>query len=116
VGVYNGSSVPGAAETLANGLVEATDTGLGPVVVGEIGDADRSTYRKTLVLHGGAGSRQKAELVAAALGGATVRRGTVSGSLDVVVIAGNDEPRPQKVIPLVPIQLPEPSEPSSGCT
>jgi LCP family protein required for cell wall assembly len=116
VGVYNGSSVPGAAEALADGLIEATDTGLGPVVVGEIGDADRTTHRKTLVLYGDASSRQKAELVAAALGGATVRRATISESLDVAVVVGNDEPRAEKVIPLVPIELPEPSEPSSKCT
>lgn len=117
VGVYNGSFTEGAAEQAASALVEATDIGLGPVEIAETANADRFGYRRTIVMYDPdkPETEAMAELVGAALPGAEIEEGKVRPGTDVAVIVGKREFRTQRIVQLVPIQLPKPAEPPAVC-
>jgi LCP family protein required for cell wall assembly len=117
VGVYNGSFVEGAAEAASSALVEATDIGQGPVVIEETANADRTTYRKTVIVHDPdkPETEKMAELLAAAVPGAEIRTGDTKSNVDVAVIVGKQEFQTKKIVQLVPIQLPKPTEPPAVC-
>ena len=117
VGVYNGTTTDGAADAAAAALDEATDVGAGPVEIAETANADRSNYRATLVFHDPEKpeTAAMAELVAAAVPGATVREGETRRGVDVAVIVGKKRFRTKDIVQLVPIQLPKPSKPPAMC-
>jgi LCP family protein required for cell wall assembly len=117
VGVYNGSFEEGAAEAAASALVEATDIGKGPVRIEEKANADRANYKKTLIVHDPAKpeTERMAELISAAVPGAEIRTGKTESNVDVAVIVGKQRFRTEKIVQLVPIQIPKPTEPPAVC-
>lgn len=117
VGVYNGSFVEGAAEAAASALVEATEVGQGPVVIEETANADRTNYKKTLIVYDKdkPETEAQAELLSAAIPGAEVRSGETNPNVDVAVIVGKQKFETKKVVQLVPIQIPKPSTAPAAC-
>lgn len=117
VGVYNGSFVEGAAEAAASVLVEATDIGRGPVVVSETANADRSNYKKTLILYDTdkPETEAMAELLSAAIPGAEIRTGETGSNVDVAVVVGKQRFETKQIVQLVPIQIPKPSAVPAAC-
>ena len=117
VGVYNGSFIGGAAEAAASALREATDIGQGPVVIEETANADRANYKKTLIVYdkGKPETETQAELLSAAIPGAEVRPGETNTGVDVAVIVGKQRFETKKIVQLVPIQIPKPTEPPAVC-
>jgi hypothetical protein len=117
VGVYNGSFEEGAAEAASLALVEATDIGQGPVVIEETANADRTTYRKTVIVHDPdkPETEKMAELLAAAVPGAEIRTGDTESNIDVAVIVGKRAFETKKIVQLVPIQIPKPSAVPAAC-
>lgn len=117
VGVYNGSFQEGAAEAAASGLVEATDIGKGPVQIEETANANRANYKKTLIVYDPAKPETEtmAELISAAVPGAEIRTGKTESNVDVAVIVGKQRFRTKKIVQLVPIQIPKPTEPPAVC-
>jgi hypothetical protein len=117
VGVYNGSFEEGAAEAAASALVEATDIGQGPVVIAETENADRANYKRTLIVFDPSKPETEtmAELLSAAIPGAEVREGKTESNVDVAVIVGKQRFETKKIVQLIPIQIPKPTEPPAVC-
>ena len=108
----------GAAAGAAAALVEATGTRLKePIEVVATGTTQARARRKTLLVWDPErpGTEMKAELVAAAVPGAVVRRGELENGVDVAVIVGTEEFVTEKLVQLVPIELPEPGDPPAAC-
>lgn len=117
VGVYNGTMVEGAADAAAGALREATDVGAGPVEVVETENADRSSYKRTVITFDPdkPETETMAELVAAAVPGAVIREGKVDDDVDVAVVVGKKKFVTEPLIQLIPIQLPKPSDTPAIC-
>ncbi len=119
VGVYNGTLIEGAAERAAGALVAATDTGpmgRGPVTIEETANAPRSNYKETLIVYNRTKpeTQTMAELVAAAIPDAEIRRGQTDEDVDVSVIVAKRKLATKKIVQLLPIELPKPSEPPAA--
>ena len=117
VGVYNGTSAEGRAEAAAAALIKATDVGAGPVDVVETDNADRATYKTTVIEYDEdkPETETMAELIAAAVPGATVREGEVDDDVDVSVVVGNGRFKTKPIVQILPIQLPKPSKTPAIC-
>ncbi len=120
VGVYNGSFVEGAAERAADALRQATDSGPaggGPVVIEETANAARSNFKSTVIVYDPKKPETEAmaELISAAVPGAEIEQGRTKQGVDVAVIVGEKKFRTEKIIQLVPLQLPKPSAPPVAC-
>jgi LCP family protein required for cell wall assembly len=118
VGVYNGTSVEGAASRAAAKLEAATDVSGGPVSIASanIANADRFGYRRTVIRY--AESRPEAAkmaaLVGAAVPGARVAAGRTAPGVDVAVIVGRRfETRP--ITQILPIPIPKPGKLPAVC-
>jgi LCP family protein required for cell wall assembly len=118
VGVYNGAYkrkiIEGLALDAKEKLMTATDIGDGPVRVVEVANAGRGNYEQTTIRHT-AETEQMAQLVAAALPGAIVEEvnETPEGT-DVEVIVARPV-QAQKIVQILPIPIPPPSDPPKEC-
>lgn len=118
VGVYNGIYQRDATEGIASGaadaLVEATDTGEGGVQVAEIANARKGNYKETTIRYAPEAEKM-AQLIAAAIPDAVLEEveQTQEGT-DVEVIVAKDF-EAQRVIQLLPIPIPPPTEPPPEC-
>ncbi|MDP9068719.1 MAG: LCP family protein [Actinomycetota bacterium] len=117
VGVYNGSGIDGAAERAAAALVEATDAGRGPVEIEETVNASRLNHKSHVIFYDRAKPETEAmaELVAAAVPGTQIQPRRLAPGIDVAVIVGKREFQTERVVQLVPIELPKPSATPSVC-
>ena len=118
VGVYDTAANVGAASGAAAALTEATGTRLKePVSIAATGTTEAPARPKTKVMWDPdrPGAEAKAELVAAAIPGAIVRKGGLEDGLDVAVIVGTDEFVTEELVQLTPIELPEPGDPPAAC-
>jgi LCP family protein required for cell wall assembly len=118
VGVYNGTSKEGAAAETARALREATDLGDGPVSIddSDIANAARAGYAQTVVMFSRQApeTRPMADLVAAALPGASIQPGRVRGGVDVSVIVGR-RTTVRPIVNLEAIPIPEPGAMPAVC-
>lgn len=116
VGVYNGSGIEGAADSAAFELDAATTFGESSIQIVEIGNAPRADFEKTVVRYDprGDNTKEKADLIAAALPGARVQERRVPDGVDVMVIVGGSF-ETQRLIRLDPIDLPAPTDPPPEC-
>lgn len=118
VGVYDTAANVGAASGAAASLTEATGTRLkAPVNIASTGTTEAPARPKTVVIWDPdrPEAEAKAELVAAVIPGARVRKGQLEEGLDVGVIVGTDEFVTEELIQLTPIELPEPGDPPPAC-
>jgi LCP family protein required for cell wall assembly len=117
VGVYNGTFQEGRASEAATALKEATDVGEGPVRIAEVANADNFKYRSTVIRYDESKpeTQQMAELIAAAVPGAEVEAGKTRGRVDVAVIVGRQKFETKKIVQIVPIPLPKPSDAPGVC-
>lgn len=106
VGVYNGTDAAGKAARAARALEDATRTATGSVVVEDVADAGRKGHRATVVRYEPEASKM-AELVAAAIPGAELRRGNVDAGVDVAVVVGKRFTT-KKIVQILPIPIPKP--------
>ncbi len=115
VAVLNGTERDGAAREAAEELRTATTTDDGAVEITTIADARPQNYRDTVVVHGRKRADEtKAELVAAALPGATLEQGRTPPGADVaVIVARRFETR--HLVQIVPIPIPKPAELPEEC-
>lgn len=117
VGVYNGTFEEGVAQEASEELEIATQVARGTVSVVEVTNADRFRYQHTVIVYDPKvdGSEQKAEVIAQAVPNAVMKEGEVSASVDVALIIGKDRPEFTKLVQIVPIDIPEPSEVPEEC-
>lgn len=118
VAVYDTAANAGAASGAAAALTEATGTRLkAPVSIVTTGTTEAPARAKSVVIWDPdrTGAEAKAELVAAAIPGAKIRKGQLEDGLDVAVIVGTDEFVTKELIQLTPIELPEPGDPPAVC-
>ncbi len=120
VGVYNGTFEEGIALTAAEKLKEATQVARGTVSVVEVTNADRFSYKNPVILFDPSvdGAETKAEIIAQAVPNAVVKEGKegqVSSTVDVALIVGKQRLRFTKLVQIVPIDIPEPSEVPEEC-
>jgi LCP family protein required for cell wall assembly len=115
-GVYNGSGVEGAADSAAFELDAATTLGGSGIQIVEITNAPRPDFKKTVVRYDprGDNTKEKADLIAAALPGARVQERKVPDGVDVMVIVGQSF-ETQRLVRIEPIELPAPSDPPPEC-
>jgi LCP family protein required for cell wall assembly len=114
VAVYNGTFVEGVASTVAEGLRAATESPDGSVEIVEVANADRATYKKTVIRYQPE-AKHLAELVAAAMPQAELLEGQTKRGTDVAVVVGEDGYETQELIQLHPIPLPKPEDPPKEC-
>jgi len=112
-GVYNGTGVDGTAAEAAADIKEATDVGAGPIDVVEVADAPRTGYENTVIEYE-ADAQKLAELVAAAIPGATLEEAKTGPGLDVEVIVG-ERFETRQLVNIVPIPLPKAGEVPDVC-
>lgn len=117
LGVYNGTFEEGVATKAADMVKEATQTSRGTVTVADIANADKINYRKTFIVYDPSdeGSKEKAEIIAQAVPNAELREGNVNSTVDVELIVGKEGVETQKLVQIVPIEIPEPSELPAAC-
>lgn len=113
VGVYNGVGLDRpVAGPAAEELERATDTGNGGVVISRdnIANAPNFKFRGVTVRYNQdePEAAVQAELVAAALPGATIEAGRTERSVDVAVIVGRGRFRTTQLVQLLPIPIPRP--------
>ncbi|MDQ4145746.1 MAG: LCP family protein [Actinomycetota bacterium] len=116
VGVYNGTDVDGAAQEAAAELKAATTTVHGSVQIETVADALRQNYKETVVAYEGnsKSAAEKAELVAAAIPGATLKKGRTTPGIDVEVTVGRKF-ETKKITQIIPIKIPKPTELPEEC-
>jgi hypothetical protein len=114
VGVYNGTN---PEETVAGPASEELEEAIAidgsTVNVVEVANAQRYNYRKTVVQYE-SDARQEAELVAAALPGAKLKEGDTPIGIDVAVTVGKKF-EVQRLVDIIPIDLPKPGELPAVC-
>ena len=117
VGVYNGTLKEGVASSAADDLKAATTVNGNTIEVVEIANADRSNYKGTVIRFDPKvkDAEEKAQLIAAAIPSAKVEEMKVDDDVDVEVVVGRGKFRTEKIVMLVPIDLPEPGEVPEGC-
>jgi LCP family protein required for cell wall assembly len=117
VGIYNGSTRPGAAAEAAVPLQDALRQGEETIQVVDIADANRDDFRRTVVRFDPdeRGSADKAQLIAAAIPGARLREASTPEGVDVAVIVGRRAFETERVIQLRPIELPPPGTVPEEC-
>lgn len=115
VGLYNGTGVDGVAAAAEPELVEATmsDSSAGVQVV-ELDTAERSNYRRTIILYEEE-QENMAQFVAAAIPGAVLRVGDTDSGVDVAVIIGKRDFVTERVVQIRPLPLPVPGELPAVC-
>ena len=118
VGVYNGSFEEGVAAEAAEKLKEAITVGGDTIAVADVANADRSSYKGTIIRYdpNAADIENKLALIQAALPDAVVKkvRETPVG-VDIEVIVGKGRFTTEKVVQIKPIPLPEPGEVPADC-
>ena len=114
VAVYNGSFVEGVASQVAEELKAATAAPDGSVNVVEVANADRATYRKTVIKYQPE-AEHLAQLVAAAMPNAELKEGKTKQGVDVAVVVGEKGFETEKLVQLHPITLPRPQDPPKEC-
>jgi LCP family protein required for cell wall assembly len=113
-GVFNGANHNKViAAPAAQRLKAAMELGGKTIDVAEISNADRDGYTETVVRYEEDG-RPAAELVAAAIPGAEIRRADIEGGLDVEVIVGKRFST-EKLVRITPLELPVPGELPEAC-
>jgi LCP family protein required for cell wall assembly len=122
VGVYNGTYEEGIAAAAARKLARATTTSRGSVDIdpGDVTNADRFDYRRTLIRYDRAepGAKRKAMFVAAAVPGAKVERARpdeIESDVDVAVIVGRRPFRTKQVVLIEPLPIPKPGALPAAC-
>ena len=114
VGVYNGSFVDGVASAVAEELRVATEAPEGAVQIVDIANADRLTYKKTVIRYRPE-AEQLAELVGAAMPNAELLEGKTKKGVDVAVVVGEKGYETERIIQINPLPLPKPDDPPKEC-
>ncbi|MFP5298937.1 MAG: LytR C-terminal domain-containing protein, partial [Actinomycetota bacterium] len=117
VGVYNGTFEEGVASEAAEQLEEAMKVGSGTIDVVAVTNADKINYKRTIIRFdpNNEGAEEKAEIVARAVPNATVEEGETNFGVDVALIVGKERAEFMKLVQIVPIEIPEPSEVPPAC-
>jgi LCP family protein required for cell wall assembly len=117
VGIYNGSGTEGAADAAAAELDAATTSGESSIRIGEIGNAPRQDFAKTVVRYDPDSQDDdlRAQLIAAAIPGARVQERKIPAGIDVAVIVGQAF-ETQRLVRIEPIPLPAPADPPPECS
>jgi LCP family protein required for cell wall assembly len=113
LGVYNGTSVDGAAAAAAERIKEAAGTSEGTVRIEEVDDAERVGYKRSLIRYEKE-SRQIAKFVAAVVPGARMQKHNVEPGVDVEVIVGKRFGA-KKVVQILPLPIPKPGDLPEVC-
>lgn len=114
VGVYNGSFVDGIASAVAEELRVATEAPEGAVQIVDIANADRLTYKKTVIRYRPE-AEQLAQLVGAAMPNAELLEGQTKKGVDVAVIVGKKGYETERIVQINPLPLPRPEAPPKVC-
>lgn len=117
IGVYNGTFEDGVATEAAEQLKEATRVTAGSVDVVDISNADKINYKRTIVRYDPdvEGAEEKAKLIAQAVPNATLEEGETNFGVDVALIVGKEGVEFTKLVQIVPMEIPEPSEVPPAC-
>lgn len=117
VGVYNGTFEDGVASTAAKELQEATKVSSGSIEIVDISNADKINYKRTIVRYDpeNEGAKEKAEAIAQAVPNATLQEGETDFGVDVALIVGKEGVEFVKLVQIVPIEIPEPTEVPPAC-
>jgi LCP family protein required for cell wall assembly len=114
IGVFNGANHDKViAAPAAEQLTKATEIADRRIDVVEVSNADRDGLPKTIVRYED-GDQKKAQLIAAAIPGAVVRRADIEGGLDVEVVVGKHF-QTKKLLRITPIELPVPGDLPEAC-
>lgn len=115
VAVLNGTGEDGAAQKAADALVEATRSPGGTIRVEEVANADRVTYKGTVVVFDRDPEAEKmAEYLRAALPGARFKEGDTALGVDVEVIVGRGF-ETRRIVHITPLPIPVAGELPQVC-
>lgn len=116
VAVLNGTLEDGKAQGAAEALTQATAVQGESVDVVDVANADRFTYKATVIRYdeSAEGIQEKIELIAAALPQARLKAGDTA-TADIEVIVGRKRFETEKIVQLTPLELPPPGSQPEEC-
>jgi LCP family protein required for cell wall assembly len=114
VGIYNGTTIDGRGQAVAEKLAVATEGENGSLQIVAVEDARPKTFKETVIRYEPP-AEQLAEAVAAAIPNATLEEGVTKRGVDVAVIVGSRPVKTRRLVQILPIPIPRPSALPAAC-